>query len=321
MGEDTDWNCQPWTQAFNWDRRLDRGMDELIGLARGVLADGVLVTEEVRYMLDWLERNEPVRRDFFGRRLYESLSAALADDVMDAEEEDALVEVLMRFVGGTPVDRPDTSYSTALPLDEPPPDVHFDERSFCFTGKFMYGTRQKCQSAVISSGGIIHKYPTQGTHYLVIGTLGSRDWIHSNSGRKILRAVELRSQGREISLIAERHWAGCIGCQGSPLRISSRRTRDAVAFTVSVSIEDVTKMPDQLLAGQTIVVTGSLEKLDRKEIEELIVKLGGRASGSVSKKTSFVVAGENAGSKLDKAKELGVPVISEAEFLKKVGKN
>jgi DNA ligase (NAD+) len=74
------------------------------------------------------------------------------------------------------------------------------------------------------------------------------------------------------------------------------------------------------LAGKTVVVTGTMEKLDRKEIEELIVQLGGKASGSVSKKTSFVVAGENAGSKLDKAKELGIEVVSEAEFLKRVGR-
>ena len=70
----------------------------------------------------------------------------------------------------------------------------------------------------------------------------------------------------------------------------------------------------QTLAGMSVVVTGTLEKFDRKGIEDLIVKLGGKASGSVSKKTSFLVAGESAGSKLDKAKELGVEVISEAEF-------
>jgi len=72
------------------------------------------------------------------------------------------------------------------------------------------------------------------------------------------------------------------------------------------------------LAGQTVVVTGTLPTLGRTEAEELIVKLGGKASGSVSKKTSFVVAGESAGGKLDKAKELGVPVLTEEEFLAKV---
>ena len=55
------------------------------------------------------------------------------------------------------------------------------------------------------------------------------------------------------------------------------------------------------------------------EIERLIVRLGGKASGSVSKKTTFVVAGEKAGSKLDKAKELGVRVLTEQEFLDKIG--
>jgi DNA ligase (NAD+) len=82
---------------------------------------------------------------------------------------------------------------------------------------------------------------------------------------------------------------------------------------------EVVVAPTGLLAGKTIVVTGSLVKLKRQEIEELIVKLGGRAAGSVSKKTSFVVAGEEAGSKLDKAKSLGVEVITEDEFLDRIG--
>jgi DNA ligase (NAD+) len=81
------------------------------------------------------------------------------------------------------------------------------------------------------------------------------------------------------------------------------------------------KTEDQPLAGKTIVVTGTLPTLDRNEVEELIVKLGGKASGSVSKKTSYVLAGESAGSKLDKAKVLGVEVIDEAEFLKRIGRS
>ena len=73
-----------------------------------------------------------------------------------------------------------------------------------------------------------------------------------------------------------------------------------------------------LLAGKTLVVTGTLPTLSRGEAEALIVKNGGKAAGSVSKKTAYVVAGEAAGSKLTKAQELGVPVISEEELLRMV---
>ena len=71
---------------------------------------------------------------------------------------------------------------------------------------------------------------------------------------------------------------------------------------------------DNRFEGKTFVLTGSLEKYTRKEAEDIIEKFGGKTSGSVSKKTDYVLAGEDAGSKLTKAQSLGVTVISEAEF-------
>jgi DNA ligase (NAD+) len=75
------------------------------------------------------------------------------------------------------------------------------------------------------------------------------------------------------------------------------------------------------LSGKTFVVTGTLQRYSRDEIEELIKTLGGKAAGSVSKKTSYVVAGESAGSKLDKARKLGVTVLTEGEFEKLIGRH
>src|SRR5262249_34497398 len=72
-------------------------------------------------------------------------------------------------------------------------------------------------------------------------------------------------------------------------------------------------------AGKTFVLTGTLPKLTRPEAEAIINQHGGKVSGSVSKMTSYVLAGAEAGSKLDKARDLGIPIIDEAEFEKMVG--
>ena len=82
-----------------------------------------------------------------------------------------------------------------------------------------------------------------------------------------------------------------------------------------------TAVEDTRFAGMTFVLTGTLSTMKRSEAKELILRYGGKVSGSVSKKTSFVVAGEAAGSKLDKANELGIPVLSEDEFRQKINEN
>jgi DNA ligase (NAD+) len=73
------------------------------------------------------------------------------------------------------------------------------------------------------------------------------------------------------------------------------------------------------LAGKTVVVTGTLERFTREEVEDLIHRLGGKAASSVSHKTDFVVAGTEPGSKLEQARELGIPVLSERQFLHEIG--
>ena len=71
---------------------------------------------------------------------------------------------------------------------------------------------------------------------------------------------------------------------------------------------------DNRFAGLTFVLTGTLSKYTRDEASAIIESYGGKASGSVSKKTSYVLAGENAGSKLAKAEALGISIISEDDF-------
>ena len=89
-----------------------------------------------------------------------------------------------------------------------------------------------------------------------------------------------------------------------------KRLEDAGVNTKAIEEETT----DNRFEGQTFVLTGSLQKFTRKEAEDLIEKFGGKTSSSVSKKTNYVLAGEDAGSKLTKAQSLGVNIISEEEF-------
>jgi DNA ligase (NAD+) len=82
-----------------------------------------------------------------------------------------------------------------------------------------------------------------------------------------------------------------------------------------VNFESKRMVSDTRFSGMTFVLTGALSKFTREEATEKIELFGGKAAGSVSRKTSYVVVGENAGSKERKARELGIPILSEDEFL------
>ena len=102
---------------------------------------------------------------------------------------------------------------------------------------------------------------------------------------------------------------------------ANKQTRDLVEKLKFAGVNTKNEKEESLddrFKGMTFVLTGTLSKFSRNEASEIIEKFGGKASGSVSKKTSYVLAGEEAGSKLNKAEELGIPIISEEEFIEMI---
>lgn len=97
--------------------------------------------------------------------------------------------------------------------------------------------------------------------------------------------------------------------------VDQNRARIARLLKLGVKPRHQSRVTGSALAGKTVVVTGTLEKFSRDQIHEMIEREGGKASGSVSSRTSYLVAGTDAGSKLDKAKKLNVPILTEDEFL------
>lgn len=199
---------QPNAKGFHSSRLADRDVDELIGLCKGILADGIVTQPEAETLIAWLNNNPHVASRFPANILFERLQEMMDDGILSADEERDLIVTLLEITGGTLVESPSQGggLSATLPLCQPAPDVTFDRARFVLTGKFASGARSECQDFIVQLGGIIDKNITKKTNYLVIGAIGSRDWIHSSWGRKIERAVELRENGCDISIISEEHW-------------------------------------------------------------------------------------------------------------------
>lgn len=131
----------------------------------------------------------------------------LADGVIDAEERQELLELLRDLIGGKPAAGKAVNFASALPLTQPAPDIIFAGKTFCFTGTFAFGQRKDCQAAVARLGGTPQDKVTTRLDYLVIGSLGNEDWMHSTFGRKIQQALDFNAKGRGIAIVSEDAWA------------------------------------------------------------------------------------------------------------------
>ena len=135
---------------------------------------------------------------------------------------------------------------------------------------------------------------------------GTLDRLASASAEQVLA---IRGIGEEIASAVTSYFS-----DASAKRLLDKLRAHGVNFAEPEAVAE-----GGALLGKTVVITGTLPGLSRAQATKLIEAHGGRVTGSVSRATSFIVAGEEAGSKLDKAKELGIEVIEEAELLRRVG--
>jgi DNA ligase (NAD+) len=158
----------------------------------------------------------------------------------------------------------------------------------------------------------------------LLAGLGIRH-VGVGGGRALAARFATLDELAEASLeqLSEVRDVGTIVAQRVKDFFSSEVGREIVRSLKAAGVTPTSALPagdrPQPFAGKTIVVTGSLKRFGRDEIERLIATLGGKPSGSVSKKTAFLVAGQDAGSKLAKAKDLGVEIIDEEEFARRAG--
>lgn len=208
--ENIDPHGQPFNVRFNRARRAERDLSELLGLAKGLLADGEITKEEANHLNNWIASHPAAVEQWPVNRLAERLSRIYQDGHADDDERADLAGLLESLVGGTAGVVLGEDAATELPLDDPPPTIVWPGSIFVFTGKFAYGTRASCERCIASLGALSERTITKRTTYLVIGTFGSRDWVHTSFGRKIQKAVDYRSAGRSLAILAEEYWSSIL---------------------------------------------------------------------------------------------------------------
>lgn len=195
---------QPINRFFNRAGRIDRAVDELIGFLKGVVADDEVTEGEVIRLAEWVQMNHEVLGYWPVNALTSRLNRIFADKQIDDEERADLRGFIYELLGSSPSEF-FAARSTRLPLCKPAPDVIFDQNVFVLTGRFMYGTRKQCEREIAERGGRCSATVTLQTSYLVLGDLGSTDWIHSIYGRKIETAMDYRGRC-PLGIISEEHW-------------------------------------------------------------------------------------------------------------------
>ena len=183
----------------------DYQISTLLGLCRGLIADGKIDEDEAETLRIWFgaheeAANNPVIEAFMGK-----LSVFEEGNTEGGDSRKELLQLLDGLVGGQ-TEVGECLRATALWLDDPPPEVIFEGRKFCLTGKFSYGKRARCEAEVRARGGVCQSSPGKQTDYLVIGSYAEGAWIQSAYGRKVEKAVALRADGLPIRIISEEYW-------------------------------------------------------------------------------------------------------------------
>ena len=131
----------------------ERRIDTLIGLCKGILADGEVNQSEVEFLHGWLIANEAGGADnSLFDDLFATVEAVLVDGVLDPDEA-AEIRWLLEAITGAPSELGEILRSADFPVDDPAPEVTYPGRSFMFTGTCAYGSRAQCGQAVVERGG------------------------------------------------------------------------------------------------------------------------------------------------------------------------
>ena len=152
----TDEQNQLVTRAIRAKDVCDRKADELIGICRGIIADGEINQKEAEFIINWINLNCDLVSSYPFNIVYTRISEMLSDGYLSEDEKEDLFDSMTKLTGGEVIGEENESMSSTLPLCVPAPKIVFDGSSFVFTGVFTTGARKVLEELVKELGGVIH---------------------------------------------------------------------------------------------------------------------------------------------------------------------
>lgn len=184
----------------------NKSMQVLLGICSGIIADQQLNDVEIHYLQTWLRDHETICDKWPASGIHYKIEQILQDGIITAEERQQTLSLLQEITGNyfmeTGAAMPE---SPALPIEKDP-KIEFVNKSFCFTGEFLFGTRATCERAVLKLGAMPLDRVTKKLDFLVIGAYCSPAWSNETYGRKIEKAIETRQTIGRPYIISEKQW-------------------------------------------------------------------------------------------------------------------
>jgi NAD-dependent DNA ligase len=184
---------------------LKQSLGELLGLARGLLADQELTDSEINFLHEWLEDRYHMTASFPGNVIHKRIKEVLEDGIVTEEERSHLVDTLTMLVEDRFEDLAEQVDLTELWFDDVGL-IEFNQARFCLTGNFVYGPTEVCKSEIEKRGGVVNKSVGNEVQYLVVGGLGVDEWRSGGLGTEIEKAMRLRAIDSSVKIIPEDSW-------------------------------------------------------------------------------------------------------------------
>lgn len=177
----------------------DPSLAEMLELCHHIIADGTVTDEEAVALRDWLQKHPHVASVWPGKVLASRLSEIFRDGQISEIERVDLRLLLSRFAMQRPSPAVVAAAHDDAIYDKPAPHIGFHGRRFCYAGRFVFGSKERCQQVTVARGGQVDFEPAWDTHYLVVGAI--------EPDRPLIeRALKLKQQGSHCKIVSEEHW-------------------------------------------------------------------------------------------------------------------